>query len=65
MRDPWIERHIDYVFDELLRLDCRGVIGWYCWQNAFIAYALGRRFVAWRAIRSAYQWLAQIEWGEA
>ncbi len=64
-RDHWIERHLDFVFDELLRLDARGVIGWSCWQNAFVAYALGRRFRAWQAICAAYQWFEQLEWGAA
>jgi hypothetical protein len=60
--DPRIERYIDFVMDEVLRLR-GGPIGWHYWQKAFVAYAMGRLFLAWQAIHAACSWLAQVEWG--
>lgn len=58
--DPRIEHYIDFVFDEVLRLRDEN-IGWHYWQKAFVAYAMGRLFLAWQAIHAACSWLSQLE----
>lgn len=60
--DPWIDRYLDFLRDELIRLD-GGQVGWFYWKLALVHFVMRRRIPAWEAINKACQWLAQIERG--
>jgi hypothetical protein len=64
--DPWIERYLEFLGREIKVL--AGPIGWHYSRCACAAYAefialhsQESRYRAWLAIRTACQWLAQLE----